>query len=300
MECFGGIEGGGTKFVCGVGSSPSDLEVAEFPTTNSPQETLAPVIAFLREKGARQSLRAVGIASFGPVDLRAGSSTFGYITTTPKPGWAHFNFAGAVRVALGVEVAFETDTNGAAFGEYTWGASQGLDTSVYLTVGTGIGGGIVAGGRLIHGMVHPEMGHIRVPHDWQADPFPGVCPYHGDCLEGLASGPAMEQRWNTRGRDLAPGHPAWELEAEYLALAVVNFVCTVSPQRVILGGGVMSQKSLFPRIRERLAQLLNGYIQAPEVTEHLDTYIVPPGLGNRSGVLGAIALAQGCYQGLQD
>jgi len=161
-----------------------------------------------------------------------------------------------------------------------------------LTIGTGIGGGGLSSGKLLHGLIHPEMGHIRLPHDLARDPFPGACPYHGDCLEGLASGPALEKRWGARAETLPPDHPAWKLEARYLALALVNFICTLSPQRIILGGGVMEQAQLFPLIRREVQQLLNGYVQSPVIIENIDAYIVPPGLGKRAGVLGAIALAE--------
>lgn len=277
MRIFGGIEAGGTKFVCAVGTGPRDLQArVEFPTT-TPDETLARAAAFFREHGP---VAAVGIASFGPVDLKAGR-----ITSTPKPGWANTDFAGTMRRALGVPVGFDTDTNGAALGEWRWGAAQGLDTFLYLTVGTGIGGGGMANGRLMHGRMHPEVGHVRVPHDRAADPFAGVCPYHGDCLEGLASGPAMEARWGRRAETLPADHPAWELEACYLALGVVNFICTLSPERVILGGGVMRQAGLLERVGNEVRCLLNGYLDPPAV--------VAPELGGNAGVLGAIALAEG-------
>src|SRR5262249_6061047 len=162
-------------------------------------------------------MEAIGIGCFGPIDPNPSSPTFGYITSTPKTAWRHFNFVGAIRKALNVRVAFETDVNAAAFGEYRWGAARGLDTVLYLTVGTGIGGGGMAGGKLLHGRMHPEMGHIRIPHDRAADPYAGCCPFHGDCIEGLASGPAMEERWGVKGRDLPPDHPAWALEVHYLA-----------------------------------------------------------------------------------
>jgi len=177
-------------------------------------------------------------------------------------------------------------------GECRWGAAQGLDTFIYLTVGTGIGGGGMVGGHFLHGLIHPEMGHIRIPHDWAQDPYPGWCPYHGDCLEGLANGPAIEARWGRRGETLPPDHPAWPLEARYLALGLVNFICTLSPQRIIMGGGVMRQGHLFPMIREQVQRLLNGYVQSPCLMQDIDSYIVPPGLGGRAGVLGAIALAR--------
>lgn len=289
---FGGIEAGGTKFVCAVGTGPDDLhDEIRFPTT-SPDETIGRAIAYFQEQARRRPLAAIGIASFGPVDLDRSSPTYGYITATPKPGWAFADFAGRVQRSLGVPVGFDTDVNGAALGEHRWGAAQGLDTFIYLTIGTGIGGGGMVGGRLMHGLVHPEMGHIRVPHDRTQDPFPGRCPFHGDCLEGLACGPAMEDRWGQRAETLPPDHPAWDLEARYIALALNNFICTLSPQRIILGGGVMSQPQMFPLVRRYVQELLNNYVDSPAVREGIDHYIVPPGLGSRAGVLGAIALAQ--------
>jgi len=290
MTIYGGIEAGGTKFVCAVGTGPNDIRAeTRFPTT-TPQETIAHAIAFFREQGP---LAAIGIASFGPVDPNPASPTFGYITSTPKPGWANTDLAGPLKTALGVPVGFDTDVNGAALGEHHWGASQSLDTFIYLTIGTGIGGGAMVEGKLLHGVMHPEMGHIRIPHDRDQDPFEGICPFHIDCLEGLASGPAIEARWGTRAETLPPDHPAWELEAAYIAYALVNFTLTLAPHRIILGGGVMEQKQLFPLIRAKVQELLNGYLQVSEILEGIDDYIVPPGLGERAGVLGAIALAEG-------
>ena len=292
MPTYGGIEAGGTKFVCAIGSGPDDLrEEIRFPTTR-PEETIAQAIAFFREQAQKAELAAVGIAAFGPVDPDPTSPTFGYITSTPKPHWANTDLAGAVRTALGVPVGFDTDVNGAALGEQRWGAAQGLDTFLYLTIGTGIGGGGMTGGRLMHGLVHPEIGHMRIPHDWQADPFAGACPFHGDCLEGMAAGPAMRARWGQPAETLPPEHPAWRLEAHYIALGLANLILTVSPQRIVLGGGVMSQPELFAAVRREVQTLLNGYVQAPAILHDIDQYITPPGLGNRAGVLGAIALAQ--------
>jgi fructokinase len=286
----GGIEAGGTKFVCAVGSGPNDVRAeVRFPTT-TPDATIGRAIAFFQSQAF--DLAAIGVACFGPVDIDPASPTFGLITSTLKPGWAQTDFAGALRRALNLPVGFDTDPNGAALGEYRWGAAQGLDTFVYLTVGTGIGGGGMVGGRLIHGLMHPEMGHIRVPHDRQTDPFAGMCVYHGDCLEGLACGPALEARWGQPANTLPSDHPAWLLQSHYLALGLVNIVCTLSPQRIIIGGGVMAQPQLFPMVRAKVQELLNGYVQAPEILDHMDGYIVPPALGNRAGVLGAIALAQ--------
>ena len=292
MSMWGGIEAGGTKFVCAVGTGPDDLRAeTEFPTT-TPEETLDRAVSFFRAQDSGEPLAAIGIASFGPVDPDPNSPTFGHITTTPKPGWSDIDFAGTIRRALEVPVGFDTDVNVAALGEWRWGAARGLDTFIYVTVGTGIGGGGMAGGRLLHGLLHPEMGHVRIPHDFERDPYPGWCPYHGDCLEGLSNGPAIEERWGQRGEMLPPDHPAWALEAHYLALGLANFICVVSPQRIIMGGGVMRQRHLFPLIRAEVRTILNGYIDSPEILEDNDAYIVPPGLGRRSGVLGAIALAQ--------
>jgi len=292
MALFGGFEAGGTKFICIVGTGPMDIRAeVRFPTT-TPKETLGKVIQFFQEQSREEKLTAVGIGSFGPVDLHQGSKTFGYITTTPKPGWAHTDILGPVQQALGIPVAFETDVNGSAVGEGIWGAAKGLDNFIYLTIGTGIGSGVVINGSLTHGLVHPESGHLRLPHDLSTDPFIGSCPYHGDCFEGLASGPAMLKRWGQPAETLPPDHPAWPLEANYVALALNNMICDVSPQRLILGGGVLQQQGIFPLIRSRVLELLNGYVQSPDILDHIDAYIVPPGLGSRSGVLGALALAQ--------
>jgi fructokinase len=292
MTLYGGIEAGGTKFVCAIGSSPDDVHAeTSFPTTTA-EETINQAIAFFREYQQKEPLAAVGIASFGPVDLNPVSSTFGYITTAPKSGWAYTEFAGRISRSLRVPVRFDTDVNAAALGEAAWGAAQGLDTFIYLTVGTGIGGGGMANGQLLHGLLHPEMGHLRVPHDWKQDPYPGACPFHGDCLEGLAAGPALAGRWGRRGETLPPDHPAWALEAHYLALGLVNLICALSPQRIILGGGIMQQTELFRMIRRDVQEFLKGYLQVKAILEEIDKYIVPPGLGSRAGLLGAIELAK--------
>jgi fructokinase len=290
---YGAVEAGGTKFVCSVGTGPADIrEQTRFATT-SPAETLKETVTFLRAAESRVGkLAAVGIASFGPLDLRPDSPTCGFITSTPKAGWANVDIAGSIRDALGVRVGVDTDVNAAALGEWRWGAAQGLDTFLYLTIGTGIGGGGMMNGGLMHGLVHPEMGHVRIPHDLAADPFAGTCPFHGDCLEGLASGPAMKARWLQPAEQLPSDHPGWALEARYLALALVNFIATVSPQRIIIGGGVMTSGTIFPLIRRNVSELLNNYVRAPELLQAIDEYIVPPWLGDRAGVLGALALAQ--------
>jgi fructokinase len=279
MSGYGGIEAGGSKFVCAVGNGPEDAEFAEFPTA-TPQETIGRVAEFFR---AHPPVAAIGVASFGPIDPNPESRTYGYITSTPKLEWRNFDFAGTIHRALGTPVAFDTDVNAAALAESRWGAARGLHSFLYVTVGTGLGGGAMIDGRLLHGRLHPEMGHIRVPHDPARDRFPGNCPYHGNCLEGLAAGPAIEARWGQPGHLLPDGHAAWDLEAQYLALGIVSWTCTLSPQCVVLGGGVMERQELFPKIRLRVAGLLNGYLEPPEV--------VPPQLGRHAGVLGAMALA---------
>jgi len=291
MALFGAIEAGGTKFVCAVGTGPEDLRARMVFPTSTPGETIRQVVEFLGEAARHEPLAAVGIASFGPVDVKPDSPRFGYITSTPKAGWQNVDLAGEIRRALDLPVAFDTDVNAAALGERRWGAAQGLQTFVYLTVGPGIGGGALVAGRLMHGVLHPEMGHMRISHNRQADPFPGVCPFHGDCWEGLASGPAIAARWGCKGECLPIDHPAWPLEAHYLALGVTNLVCVLAPQRIILGGGVMRRSGLFRLIRHKTLELLNNYIQVGEIIERVDEYVVPAQLGDNAGVLGAIALA---------
>ena len=289
---FGAIETGGTKVDCAVGTWPDDVrERIRIPTT-TPIETLARINAFLLRHHREAPLDAIGIGSFGPIDLRTGSPTYGYITSTPKPGWRYVDLVGPVNEELKLPVTFDTDVNAAALGEYRWGPSSTVGSMVYITVGTGIGGGGVIGGRPLHGASHPEMGHIRIPHDRAADPFDGSCPYHGDCLEGLASGPAMEARWGVPADSLPEDHPAWDLEAEYLAGGVANIMVTLSPERIVMGGGVMKQRHLFPRIRSRAVDILHGYGVADEIVDAIDDYIVPPALGEDSGIAGAFALAQ--------
>jgi fructokinase len=295
MSIYGGVEAGGTRFVCAIGSGPDRLEVTSFATT-TPGESIDRAIAFFQQHQRRKPLSAVGVGSFGPVDLDATSPKFGYITATPKPGWANTEFQGRISRALGVPVEFDTDVNAAALGEATWGAARGLGTFIYVTVGTGIGGGGMVNGQLLHGLLHPEMGHLRVPHDLDKDPYPGACPFHGDCLEGLAAGPALLGRWGRRAEDLPADHPAWELEAQYLALGLANLICTLSPQRIILGGGVMQRIGLFQMVRRNVQQVLNGYLQVRAILEQIDQYIVPAALGDRAGVLGAIALAKMAIQ----
>lgn len=292
MKLFGGIESGGTKFVCMVGADPNHLLKEErFPTT-TPDETIHRVNEFFQPFVKSGELASVGIASFGPLDLHPDSPTYGYITTTPKAGWYQTNLYGEIQQRLQVPLAFDTDVNAAAFGEQYWTSDgQSLDPFIYVTVGTGIGVGVIINGAPLHGLIHAEAGHIALPHDWQRDPFPGVCPYHGDCLEGLASGFSMSQRWGRSPEDLPIAHPAWDLEAEYIAIAIADLIYTYSPQRIILGGGVSQHPGFHEATRQKVKKYLNGYIQSAMVADKIDEYILPPALGNRSGGLGAIAMA---------
>jgi fructokinase len=287
-----GIEAGGTKCICAIGSGPDDIRAEiRVPTTN-PDTTLDELLQFITyyEK-ANGKLAALGIACFGPLDLSPTSPAFGSITSTPKPGWPNTPVLRIFSEALQLPVVIDTDVNVAAFGEYCWGVARGLENFIYLTIGTGVGGGGMVNGRLMHGLTHPEMGHIRLPHDFQLDPYHGNCQYHGDCLEGLASGPALEKRWGCKAETLAEDHPAWMLEAQYLGYALAGFICTLSPERVILGGGVMQQSHLFPLVRSEVVSLMNGYIVSPMLESRIDEYICPPELGGRAGVCGALALA---------
>lgn len=298
-QFYGGIEAGGTKFVCMVGTDSGEvIQETRFPTTH-PDQTIQQAIEFFSPyvdpesaRASRKELAAIGIASFGPVDLNPQSETYGYITTTPKPHWQQVDLCGRIRKAFNLPVAFDTDVNAAAFGEHYWTPqNKTLDPFVYMTIGTGIGVGVFANGAPVHGLVHTEAGHIFIPHNREKDPFDGICPFHGDCLEGLASGPAMNKRWGQSAETLPDGHPAWDLEAEYIALSLVNLIYTCSPQRIVLGGGVPQHPGLHEAVRKKVQQYSNGYVQSPMILEKISEYIVLPTLGNRSGGLGAIALA---------
>jgi fructokinase len=287
MMILGAIEAGGTKFVCGIGNENGDIiEKISFPTT-TPEETLQLVTEYFKDK----RIEALGVGSFGPIDLNQESSTYGFITSTPKKHWKNLNLLGELKKQLDVPMAFDTDVNAAALGELEWGAAKGLDSCIYMTVGTGIGVGAVSEGKVLHGMLHPEMGHILVRRH-EDDTYKGNCPFHGDCLEGMASGPAIENRWGQKGVVLSANQQVWELEAYYLAQALVNYILVLSPKKMILGGGVMQQKQLFPIIIENVVELLNGYIQHENLLVNIDDYIVPPELGDNAGLCGALALAK--------
>lgn len=286
---FGAIEAGGTKFVLAVGHG-HDAIVAQtqIPTTD-PEETLQRTAAWFRQYGAISSL---GIASFGPVDLDPASATWGYITDTTKPGWSQTNIAARLGDELGCPIGFDTDVNGAAIGEFMHGAAQGCAVAIYVTVGTGIGGGAIVGGQTIQGMRHPEMGHVmlrRHPDDQQ---FAGVCPFHGDCLEGLASGPAIKARWGASLSELAADHVAHPIIADYLAQFCQMLIALYSPQRIILGGGVLQTRGLLDSIRDRAAARAGSYFGVDATT-----IITAPGLGTLSGIAGAFQLAKRAAQG---
>jgi fructokinase len=294
---WAGIEGGGTKFVCLLGTGPEEVAAAGSVPTTSPEETLGAVARFIEAHLEGRTLATVGVACFGPIDLDVHSPGYGTITATPKPGWSNANVVGALNERLGVPVTWETDVNGAAVAEQRWGAARGLRTAVYFTVGTGIGGGVVVDGRPLHGLLHPEMGHIPVALE-PGEARAGICPYHGGaCLEGAASGPAIQARAGRPADQLAPDDPIWDDEALYLAFAAATATFMLSPQRIIFGGGVLKQEHLFPRIRRHFQTLINGYLQSPAISRDLDQYIVPPQLGDRAGALGALALAMDATDG---
>ena len=291
-KLFAGIEAGGTKFVCAIGDANGEIVERKTITTLTPDETLPEVIKFFEDKKVQGTIVAAGIGSFGPIDADKNSPTYGHITATPKPGWTDFNIVGAIQTELNMPVGFETDVASAARGEMTWGEGQDLKNSLYITVGTGIGAASMINGEILPGLCFQEMGHILIPQDKKQDDFKGICPYHNNCLEGLASGVAIKERWHVESAlDLPADHPAWELEADYLATALMTYLLTLSPEKIIMGGGVMKQAHLFPKIRTKLVEKLNGYVQNT-VLENLDNFIVPPGLSERSGIAGAIALAK--------
>ena len=293
MGLYGAVEAGGTKFVCSVGTGPEDIRSEVTLPTEEPEKTLGQTINYFKDyqEKHREKLKAVGIACFGPVDLRKGSDKYGYITTTPKEGWQNVDIVGFFEKQLKIPVGFDTDVNAAAYGEYLWGAGKGLDIVLYLTVGTGIGGGLYVHGKLVHGLLHPEMGHVVIRRDKNKDPFKGCCPYHGDCLEGLASGHAVDMRWSISASKLPDNHPAWELEAEYLAQGLVDYILTISPEKIILGGGLMHKLQLYPLIRKKVQVMLNGYLSVPAIQKNIENYIVSPGLGDKAGICGALGLA---------
>jgi fructokinase len=285
---YGCIEAGGTKFVVGIVAAPDDIrETARFDTI-SPHETIGATIAWLKAAQNRHgALSAIGIASFGPLELDRKAANWGHITTTTKPGWSDSDFGACVLREMGLPVGFDTDVNGAALAESRWGAGQGQPACVYVTIGTGIGGGAIIDGKPLVGLSHPEMGHIRPQRHADDLGFAGVCPFHGDCLEGLASGPAIKARWGVSLSELAPDHPAHDIIAWYLAQMVVTLQSIMEPGRIILGGGVTATPGLLDRVRKTAGKLGQGYFRG--IAEDI---IVTPGLGDKAGLLGGLALAQ--------
>jgi len=293
-ELFGAVEAGGTKVICALVDGPKTVRARTRIPTTTPHEVFAEVCRFFRGNTNKYGIPdAVGIATFGPVNISdPRAEDYGTIMKTPKPGWENASWPKAIReVFPQSRVVVETDVNAAALAEIRWGAAKQMSDVVYFTVGTGVGAGIVSNGKPLHGLLHPEVGHIRIPRE--ADEmamFPGVCPFHGDCLEGVASGPAMQARWGVPPEELPAGHEAWEVEANALSWACVNIICTVSPRRIIIGGGVAQEETLFPLLRKKVITRLNGYINAAPIVREMDEFIVPPALGQDAGLLGALAL----------
>jgi fructokinase len=286
------IEAGGTKFNCAVGTNTGGLGMMERIATTTPAETMGGVLKFFeaaeRELGP---IAAFGVGSFGPLDVHEGSKTYGFITTTPKPGWQNADLLGPLKERFTVPMGFDTDVNAAALGEHTWGAGKDCDPLIYITIGTGIGGGALVNGELLHGMLHPEMGHLLVTPPASSAPNPAcTCPFHASCLEGYLCGPAISKRWGAPAETFAADHEMWREFATTMASGLVNLIVTLSPRRIILGGGVMHQAHLFPMIHAEVRRLLNGYLQTRELMQDMKHYIVYPGLGDRAGIMGALAL----------
>ncbi|WP_368251765.1 fructokinase ScrK [Enterococcus sp. 2201sp1_2201st1_B8_2201SCRN_220225] len=282
---YGSIEAGGTKFVCAIGNNKLEiLDRASFPTT-TPDKTMKQVIDFFNPYQDR--LESIGVGSFGPIELNRKSETYGYITSTPKLAWQNFDFVGTLKKHFDVPIAWTTDVNAACYGEYVSGNGKGLSSIVYYTVGTGIGGGALQNGVFVEGFSHPEMGHMLVKRHPE-DTFVGNCPFHHDCLEGMAAGPAIEKRTGTKGQDLSSDDPVWEIEADYIAQCAYNTTLMFAPDIIIFGGGVMKQDHMKKKVQEKFAKLVNHYVNTPVVEE----YIVTPKLGDNAGTIGALALAQ--------
>lgn len=281
---IGALEAGGTKMICAIGDENGQIFEEITIPTGTPKETVPAMQKFF----GKEKIQALGIGCFGPIDLRPNSDTYGYITSTPKLAWQNYNLLGEFQEALRCPIGFDTDVNGSVLGEVTFGQAAGKSCVVYLTVGTGIGAGIYTEGRLLHGMLHPEAGHVLIQRR-ETDKFEGKCPYHASCFEGLASGPAIEARWGKKAAELSSREEVWDLEAYYIAQALAGYILTLSPEMIILGGGVMHQEQLFPMIRSYVKKILGGYIKTEEL-EHIDTYIVPASLQGKQGIMGALAL----------
>lgn len=281
---LGGIEAGGTKMVCAIGDEKGTLiERVTFPTT-TPDETIVKMISFFQSHG---QIEALGIGCFGPIDLHRDSKTYGYITSTPKPGWRNVDIVGRFKEALGVPVGFDTDVNGAILGEVKFGAARGCDSALYITIGTGVGVGVYVNGGLLHGLLHPEAGHILLTRHPEDLAYESKCPFHENCFEGLASGPAIEKRWGRPAIELYDNPAVWELECYYIAQAIASYVLCYSPEKIVLWGGVMHKEGMYESIQKQVMELLNGYIEEENFPKD---YIVSPGLGDNPGIVGALLL----------
>jgi fructokinase len=291
---FAGVETGGTNTKCMIASNPSHILSEVVIPTSDPVITLEGVKKFFQEGVIKYkiSLKSMGVAGFGPLDLDPQSRNYGSVISTPKIPWQNFQLLKNLKSSFNLPIAIDTDVNAAAFAEAQWGAGIGYSDFIYVTIGTGIGGGVISNGEIVHGLIHPEVGHMMIKHDLEKDPFFGNCPFHRDCLEGLASGSAMTARWGISPNNLPSDHPAWELEADYLAQMVLNLTLISSPKRIILGGGVAHHQELLPRVRFHFQKRLNAYLISPAFSENIDSYIVTPMLGFNSGIFGAIALAR--------
>ena len=282
---IGALEAGGTKMVCAIGNEKGEIfEKISIPT-KTPETTMPEMIQWFQSK----KIETLGIGCFGPIDPDKDSPTYGYITSTPKLAWKDYNIVGAFEEQLCCPVGFDTDVNGSALGEVTFGQAKGKKNIVYLTVGTGVGAGVYAEGKLLHGMLHPEAGHILM-RKHPEDHYEGKCPYHKTCLEGLAAGPAIEARWGKKGIELADKKEVWELEAYYIGQALVDLILVLSPEKIILGGGVMHQEHMMPLVREEVRKQMAGYIKTKQMDD-LDNYIVLPSLNDNQGIMGALKLA---------
>jgi len=282
---LGALEAGGTKMVCAIGNENGEILDQVSFSTQEPKSTMPTIIDYFKSA----DITGLGIGNFGPVDLNRKSKKYGYITNTPKYGWTNYNIVGTLSDSLNIPIGFDTDVNAAALGEATWGITSGLDSSIYITVGTGIGVGVIVNNQVLHGMLHPEAGHVLI-NKRVDDNYYSNCRFHPNCLEGLASGPAIEGRWGRKAHELFDNESVWDLEADYLAQGIVGYILTLSPQKIVLGGGVMQQAQLFPKIRSKVQVLLNGYINTSDIN-NIDQYIVHSALGGNQGIMGCLRLA---------
>lgn len=283
---LGALEAGGTKMVCAIGDEKGNIEERVSIPTKTPEETIPLLIDFFKQR----NIDALGIGCFGPLELNKKAEKYGYITTTTKLAWRNFDFLGSMKKALQCPVGFDTDVNGSVLGEVTFGQAKGKSCALYLTIGTGIGAGIYIEGKLLHGMLHPEAGHVLITRR-ETDTYGGKCPYHKNCLEGLAAGPAIEGRYGKKAVDLAEEEDVWDLEADYIAQALTGYILTLSPEIIILGGGVMHQTQLFPLIRKKVTEYLGGYVNTEELSD-MEHYIVPASLHDDQGIMGCLELGR--------